>query len=79
MEWLGLDSIAEGEREIDPGTNTDGSRTTTLKFPDTNNGKYSGTYTCKFVYTNAADEEVEKYEETIQVITRCKLLFFLKA
>ncbi|KAL5251233.1 hypothetical protein ACHWQZ_G016815 [Mnemiopsis leidyi] len=70
VEWTGLDSIAEAEHVIDEGTNTDGSRTTTLKFPDTNDGKYSGTYTCNFVYSDGKGNTVEDYKETIEVITR---------
>ena len=71
VEWKGIDSsITAEERSINEGTNTDGSRTTTLTFPSTNDVKFASTYTCSFYYS---DEE--EYEGSIILVTRCKCIF----
>ena len=71
VEWKGIDaSITDDEKKIDENTNIDGTRTTTLTFPSTDNAKFDGTYTCSFVY-----DDSEKYDGDIVLVTRCELLF----
>nr|AFK75436.1 putative secretory peptide-26 [Pleurobrachia bachei] len=67
--WTGIhDSVKSSKYTIDRGSNTDGERTTTLTFPDTNDINIDSTYTCEFSFYDGPDLDV--YKQTIEVIVR---------
>eukprot|EP00116_Pleurobrachia_bachei_P002702 sb/3462964/ len=71
--WSGLDGFTvDTDYTIDAGTNNnDGTRSTTLTFASTDDGKFAGTYACSFTYTSTTQGVADTvFSDTVQVIVR---------